>query len=180
MQFSLTSGDRGRCGSIMCSSGSYCIKLYNPSYITISNKNQVSANQNRASSDLNPKFYARGSRKHGILTDICFYFLKFLWLMFVFQWVGRKQQEFQVNSMQLLYYQAPLSAAILFVIIPFFEPVIGDGGLFSSWPTEVYVSLLLVDTFIQGGPKKSGTVEFWCFVNWRNYFFLERNRDDIF
>ena len=26
-------------------------------------------------------------------------------LLFIFQWVGTKQKEFQANSMQLLYYQ---------------------------------------------------------------------------
>eukprot|EP00112_Aurelia_sp_Birch-Aquarium-sp1_P004884 Seg1551.4 transcript_id=Seg1551.4/GoldUCD/mRNA.D3Y31 product="Solute carrier family 35 member E3" protein_id=Seg1551.4/GoldUCD/D3Y31 len=51
-------------------------------------------------------------------------------------WVGTKQQEFGVNSMQLLNYQAPLSASFLFVTIPFFEPVIGTGGLFGPWPIQ--------------------------------------------
>ncbi|XP_013411667.1 solute carrier family 35 member E3 [Lingula anatina] len=40
-------------------------------------------------------------------------------------WVGSKQQEFQVNSMQLLFYQAPMSAIALLPIIPLFEDVIG-------------------------------------------------------
>ncbi|XP_038054467.1 solute carrier family 35 member E3-like isoform X2 [Patiria miniata] len=48
-------------------------------------------------------------------------------------WVGAKQREFQVNSMQLLYYQAPLSACILALIVPFFEPVFGENGVLSSW-----------------------------------------------
>ncbi|XP_065066747.1 solute carrier family 35 member E3-like [Rhopilema esculentum] len=52
-------------------------------------------------------------------------------------WVGTKQQEFGVNSMQLLNYQAPLSAVILLVMIPFFEPVTGKGGVLSHWPAEV-------------------------------------------
>ncbi|CAI8002419.1 Solute carrier family 35 member E3, partial [Geodia barretti] len=38
--------------------------------------------------------------------------------------VGTKQTEFQVNSMQLLYYQAPLSSLILLCVVPFFEPVL--------------------------------------------------------
>ncbi|CAI9730181.1 Hypothetical predicted protein [Octopus vulgaris] len=38
-------------------------------------------------------------------------------------WVGEKQHELQVNSMQLLYYQAPISTLMLLFIIPFFEPV---------------------------------------------------------
>ncbi|XP_022103996.1 solute carrier family 35 member E3-like isoform X2 [Acanthaster planci] len=48
-------------------------------------------------------------------------------------WVGAKQSEFQVNSMQLLYYQAPLSACILALVVPFFEPVVGEHGVLSSW-----------------------------------------------
>lgn len=48
-------------------------------------------------------------------------------------WVGEKQKEFNVNSMQLLYYQAPLSACFLAVVIPFFEPLTGEGGLFGPW-----------------------------------------------
>nr|CAD7402586.1 unnamed protein product [Timema cristinae] len=38
-------------------------------------------------------------------------------------WVSQKQHDLQMNSMQLLYYQAPLSAAILLFLIPFLEPV---------------------------------------------------------
>eukprot|EP00062_Callorhinchus_milii_P019187 gi/632973445/ref/XP_007903158.1/ PREDICTED: solute carrier family 35 member E3 [Callorhinchus milii] len=48
-------------------------------------------------------------------------------------WVGAKQHELQVNSMQLLYYQAPMSSGILMVIVPFFEPVVGDGGIIGNW-----------------------------------------------
>lgn len=38
--------------------------------------------------------------------------------------VGSKQTEFHVNSMQLLYYQAPLSSLMLALVVPFFEPVL--------------------------------------------------------
>nr|CAD7576132.1 unnamed protein product [Timema californicum] len=38
-------------------------------------------------------------------------------------WVSQKQHDLQMNSMQLLYYQAPLSAAILLFLIPFLEPI---------------------------------------------------------
>ncbi|XP_064446991.1 solute carrier family 35 member E3 isoform X6 [Mirounga angustirostris] len=48
-------------------------------------------------------------------------------------WVGAKQHELQVNSMQLLYYQAPMSSAMLLVAVPFFEPVFGEGGIFGPW-----------------------------------------------
>lgn len=57
-------------------------------------------------------------------------------------WVGSKQHELQVNSMQLLYYQAPLSSAILIVIIPFFEPVIGEGGIFGPWSFSALMMVL--------------------------------------
>eukprot|EP00071_Canis_lupus_P008470 XP_005625666.1 solute carrier family 35 member E3 isoform X3 [Canis lupus familiaris] len=48
-------------------------------------------------------------------------------------WVGAKQHELQVNSMQLLYYQAPMSSAMLLVVVPFFEPLLGEGGIFGPW-----------------------------------------------
>jgi len=37
--------------------------------------------------------------------------------------VGEKQKEFKMNSMQLLYYQAPISAVILIIPVLIFEPV---------------------------------------------------------
>ncbi|XP_031573340.1 solute carrier family 35 member E3-like [Actinia tenebrosa] len=55
--------------------------------------------------------------------------------------VGSKQQEFEVNSMQLLYYQAPLSACLLAFVVPFFEPLTGKDGLFSYWP---FIAILAV------------------------------------
>ncbi|EDO43918.1 predicted protein [Nematostella vectensis] len=57
-------------------------------------------------------------------------------------WVGAKQKEFQVNSMQLLYYQAPLSAILLGCVVPMFEPITGHGGVFSSWPLEAVLAVL--------------------------------------
>ncbi|POI24494.1 hypothetical protein CIB84_011756, partial [Bambusicola thoracicus] len=54
-------------------------------------------------------------------------------------WVGAKQHELQVNSMQLLYYQAPMSSAMLLFIIPFFEPVFGEGGIFGPWTLSAVV-----------------------------------------
>ncbi|ELU12275.1 hypothetical protein CAPTEDRAFT_114690 [Capitella teleta] len=56
-------------------------------------------------------------------------------------WVGEKQTEFKVNSMQLLYYQAPLSALCVACVVPFFEPVFGVGGLFGPW---AYQAIILV------------------------------------
>ena len=44
--------------------------------------------------------------------------------------------------MQLLYYQAPMSAALLMFIVPFFEPLTGSKGVFSSeWTMEGLVSI---------------------------------------
>ncbi len=62
---------------------------------------------------------------------------------FCLQWVGEKQKEFNVNSMQLLYYQAPLSAFLLLFVIPFFEPVVGYGGVLHYWPPKAVVCILL-------------------------------------
>ncbi|CAH2277866.1 solute carrier family 35 member E3 [Pelobates cultripes] len=57
-------------------------------------------------------------------------------------WVGTKQHELQVNSMQLLYYQAPMSSAMLLSIVPFFEPVVGEGGIFGPWSVTAIVMVL--------------------------------------
>ena len=57
-----------------------------------------------------------------------------------FQWIAEKQKEFQINSMQLLYYQAPLSATFLAMVIPVFEPVVGPGGLIGPWSVQAIVS----------------------------------------
>uniref|UniRef100_A0A3P8UST5 Nucleoporin 107 n=2 Tax=Cynoglossus semilaevis TaxID=244447 RepID=A0A3P8UST5_CYNSE len=57
-------------------------------------------------------------------------------------WVGAKQHELQVNSMQLLYYQAPLSSAFLLSIIPIFEPVTGKGGIFGPWSIPAMMTVL--------------------------------------
>ena len=45
-----------------------------------------------------------------------------------FKWIGEKQKEFKVNALQLLLYQAPLSAVLLVFVIPFFEPLYGQPG----------------------------------------------------
>lgn len=58
-------------------------------------------------------------------------------------WVGAKQHELQVNSMQLLYYQAPMSSAFLLVIVPFFEPLTGEGGIFGPWSFQALVMVFL-------------------------------------
>lgn len=58
-------------------------------------------------------------------------------------WVGAKQHELQVNSMQLLYYQAPISSAFLLTIVPFFEPLTGEGGIFGPWSLTALVMVFL-------------------------------------
>ncbi|XP_060021436.1 solute carrier family 35 member E3 isoform X2 [Lagenorhynchus albirostris] len=68
-------------------------------------------------------------------------------------WVGAKQHELQVNSMQLLYYQAPMSSAMLLVAVPFFEPVFAEGGIFGPWS----VSALFIATPICRHWAKGGT-----------------------
>ncbi|XP_013068789.1 solute carrier family 35 member E3-like [Biomphalaria glabrata] len=57
--------------------------------------------------------------------------------------VGEKQHELQVNSMQLLYYQAPLSAFLLLFVIPFFEPLDAFHGVFFNWPFEALVAVFM-------------------------------------
>ena len=65
-------------------------------------------------------------------------------------WVGSLQKDLRVNSMQLLNYQAPLSACLLIFVIPFFEPIFGNGGVISTWPPKVwlFVSLSSVIAFL--------------------------------
>ncbi|XP_053544342.1 solute carrier family 35 member E3 [Ictalurus punctatus] len=58
-------------------------------------------------------------------------------------WVGAKQHELQVNSMQLLYYQAPMSSAFLLTLIPFFEPLTGEGGIFGPWSLQALAMVFL-------------------------------------
>lgn len=55
--------------------------------------------------------------------------------------VGEKQKEFELNSMQLLYYQAPLSALILLLPALYFEPV--SSLLTRTWTTTELVMNLL-------------------------------------
>lgn len=42
--------------------------------------------------------------------------------------------------MQLLYYQAPMSSAMLLIAVPFFEPVFAEGGVFGPWSVSALVS----------------------------------------
>ncbi|XP_071816959.1 solute carrier family 35 member E3-like isoform X2 [Apostichopus japonicus] len=38
-------------------------------------------------------------------------------------WVGVRQKELNLNSMQLLFFQAPMSVMMLFCVVPFYEPL---------------------------------------------------------
>ncbi|XP_012217114.1 solute carrier family 35 member E3-like [Linepithema humile] len=71
--------------------------------------------------------------------------------------VNRKQREFQMDPMQLLFYQAPLSAVMLLIVVPILEPV---GQTFThNW------SLLDVTMVVF-----SGVVAF--FVNLTSYWII--------
>lgn len=71
--------------------------------------------------------------------------------------VNRKQREFQMDPMQLLYYQAPLSAIMLFFVVPFLEPA--DQTLARSWALSDIIMVAL-----------SGVVAF--FVNLTSYWII--------
>lgn len=69
------------------------------------------------------------------------FFLLFPPLPLSFQLVAEKQRELVANAMQLLFYQSPLSALMLTFVVPAFEPVFTEGGVFStSWSLEALVS----------------------------------------
>uniref|UniRef100_A0A2C9JPH4 Sugar phosphate transporter domain-containing protein n=1 Tax=Biomphalaria glabrata TaxID=6526 RepID=A0A2C9JPH4_BIOGL len=57
--------------------------------------------------------------------------------------VAERQHYFQVNSVQLLYYQAPRSALLLLFVIPFFEPSYSLDGFYFNWSLEVLVAVFL-------------------------------------
>jgi len=59
------------------------------------------------------------------------------------------------NSMQLLYYQAPLSAVFVACVIPVFEPVFSKGGIFGTeWSLAAVVRIVVF--FHVNSPKFSG------------------------
>ncbi|XP_008682489.1 solute carrier family 35 member E3 isoform X3 [Ursus maritimus] len=83
-------------------------------------------------------------------------------------WVGAKQHELQVNSMQLLYYQAPMSSAMLLVAVPFFEPVFGEGGLFGPWSVSALVTGHMVSFDLSESLHTSyEVIERWTRNRWR-------------
>ena len=58
--------------------------------------------------------------------------------------MGEKQHEFQVNSMQLLFYQAPLSALLLLIVIPFVEPLPQLFEILDAMPLAGFVSIVVI------------------------------------
>ncbi|XP_042907470.1 solute carrier family 35 member E3 [Parasteatoda tepidariorum] len=63
-------------------------------------------------------------------------------------WVGEKQREFQMNSMQLLYYQAPLSSLLLLFCVPMIEPPWAQDGLFNHNWSLYDLTLVLISGLI--------------------------------
>ncbi|XP_012524942.1 solute carrier family 35 member E3 [Monomorium pharaonis] len=71
--------------------------------------------------------------------------------------INRKQKEFQMDPMQLLYYQAPLSGVMLLIVVPILEPV---GQTFThNWSLLDIIMVIL-----------SGAVAF--FVNLTSYWII--------
>nr|XP_034185278.1 solute carrier family 35 member E3-like isoform X2 [Osmia lignaria] len=65
-----------------------------------------------------------------------------VFLMSLYQvMINIKQREFQMDPMQLLYYQAPLSAVMLFFVVPFLEPV--EQTLTRSWSLIDLIMVIL-------------------------------------
>ncbi|GAB6031837.1 hypothetical protein CHUAL_010238 [Chamberlinius hualienensis] len=59
-------------------------------------------------------------------------------------WIGVKQREFQVNAMQLLFYQAPISSVLLMLVIPTVEPLGQPHGVLThSWSLTDTILILL-------------------------------------
>ncbi|XP_078041329.1 solute carrier family 35 member E3-like isoform X2 [Augochlora pura] len=71
--------------------------------------------------------------------------------------LNSKQKEFDMDPMQLLYYQAPLSAILLVLVIPFLEPV--EQTFAKSWSSLDLIMVVL-----------SGVVAF--FVNLTSYWII--------
>lgn len=65
---------------------------------------------------------------------------KYLIYLIILQWINQKQKELQMDPMQLLYYQAPLSAIMLLFIVPIAEPI--GNTLSHSWTIFDIVSFV--------------------------------------
>lgn len=56
-------------------------------------------------------------------------------------WVKTKQSDLEMTAFQLLYYQAPLSAGILAIVLPFLENPFAEDGIFNrEWPAEALLA----------------------------------------
>jgi len=65
-------------------------------------------------------------------------------------WVKTRQQDLGLNSYQLLYYQAPLSAVVVLCLVPVFDQIYGSEGLLEysySIPALFDISLTAVLAF---------------------------------
>lgn len=56
--------------------------------------------------------------------------------------IGEKQKELQLNSMQLLYYQAPISAALLIIPVLICEPI--SLVIYRTWTLMELVDFSLI------------------------------------
>jgi solute carrier family 35 protein E3 len=59
-------------------------------------------------------------------------------------WVGTKQRELECNSYQLLYWQAPISAALLVPIIPLLD----DLSTLKSWPEQDTMIAIVISSVL--------------------------------
>ncbi|KAK6292325.1 hypothetical protein J4Q44_G00369090 [Coregonus suidteri] len=89
------------------------------------------------------KVFSRDERGKGSFKDGGKWALSYWIRIWTPWWVGVKQHELQVNSMQLLYYQAPMSSAFLLSLVPFFEPLSGEGGIFGPWSFPALAMVML-------------------------------------
>nr|XP_002125793.1 solute carrier family 35 member E3-like [Ciona intestinalis] len=62
--------------------------------------------------------------------------------------VKNKQKDLEANSMQLLYYQAPMSSLMLLCLVPMLEPVFTEGGVFGGGLTAGALTLALTTGLI--------------------------------
>jgi len=62
--------------------------------------------------------------------------------------VQAKQKEYGISSMQLLFYQAPVSTIMLLILIPFLEPPYGDGGILTIEYTREITALVCTTSFV--------------------------------
>ena len=65
-----------------------------------------------------------------------------------------------MNSMQLLYYQAPISAVMLLCLMPFFENLTGpEGALEYAHTQESLVAIMVSGLIVSGRERNEGKRE---------------------